>query len=219
MTCFSDVRLFETIFADVDLSNAKNLDKCYFTGPCIIDFRTLEKSPNLPLSFLRGCGLPDRLIDYLPSLTGDAIEYYSCFISYSTKDQAFAERLYADLQNKGVRCWFAPEDLKTGDKFRVEIDHKIRLHDKLLLIVSEDSINSAWVEKEVETAFEKEQETGEPVLFPIRLDDAVMKTKAGWAADIRRSRHIGYFTKWKDHESYQKAFERLLRDLKGDEEK
>jgi len=33
------------------------------------------------------------------------------FISYSSKDQAFAERLHADLQNKGVRCWFAPHDL------------------------------------------------------------------------------------------------------------
>jgi TIR domain len=35
----------------------------------------------------------------------------SCFISYLTKDQEFADRLYADLQNKGVQCWFAPHDL------------------------------------------------------------------------------------------------------------
>jgi hypothetical protein len=41
-----------------------------------------------------------------------AFQHYSCFISYSAKDQEFAERLHADLQNKGVRCWFAPHDLK-----------------------------------------------------------------------------------------------------------
>jgi hypothetical protein len=34
------------------------------------------------------------------------------FSTYLAKDQEFAERLHADLQNKGVRCWFAPHDLK-----------------------------------------------------------------------------------------------------------
>jgi hypothetical protein len=38
-----------------------------------------------------------------------------------------------------------------------------------------------------------------------------------WAADIRRSRHIGDFTGWQTHSAYQKAFERLLRDLRADE--
>jgi hypothetical protein len=56
------------------------------------------------------------------SLIGKAFEFYSCFISYSTKDHDFAERIYADLQSKGVRCWFAPEDLKIGDRFRQRID-------------------------------------------------------------------------------------------------
>jgi len=48
---------------------------------------------------------------------------------------------------------------------------------------------------------------------PIRLDDAVMEAEVGWAADIRRQRNIGNFTNWKDNDSYQKAFGRLLRDL------
>lgn len=30
---------------------------------------------------------------------------------------------------------------------------------------------------------------------------------------------ISDFGNWKDHDSYQKAFERLLRDLKADEKK
>ena len=139
---------------------------------------------------------------------------YSCFISYSSKDEAFAKRLHADLQDKGVRCWFAPEDMRIGDKIRTRIDEVIRVHDKLLLILSQNSVTSAWVEKEVETAFDKENERKKPVLFPIRLDAAVMESKTGWAADIRRSRHIGDFCNWKDHNHYQKGLERLLRDLK-----
>ena len=149
------------------------------------------------------------------SLTGKALEFYSCFISYSTKDQEFSDRLHADLQNKGVRCWFAPHDLKIGDKFQEEIERSIRLYEKLLIILSENSVNSPWVEREVQAAIEKEHRSpGDTVLFPIRLDDAVMHSDRAWAADIRRTRHIGDFRKWKEHDSLKNAFERLIRDLK-----
>jgi hypothetical protein len=42
-----------------------------------------------------------------------------------------------------------------------------------------------------------------------------MNAPQPWAADIRRSRHIGDFRGWEVHSSYLKAFERLLRDLKA----
>jgi len=82
-----------------------------------------------------------------------------------------------------------------------------------LLILSEHSIKSQWVQKEVETAFEKEEKEHRLDLFPLRLDDAVMDMTVGWAADIRRQRHIGDFTQWKEHDVYQQAFARLLQDL------
>jgi hypothetical protein len=151
-----------------------------------------------------------------PSPPGNTIQYYSCFISFSSKDEAFARRLHADLQQQGVRCWFAPEDMKIGARIRPTIDQSIRLHDKLLLVLSEHSINSDWVEKEVETAFEEERKRNQIVLFPVRLDEAAMETDLAWAADIRRTRHIGDFSLWQDHDAYQRAFERLLRDLKAE---
>ena len=46
-----------------------------------------------------------------------------------------------------------------------------------------------------------------------------MRTRQAWAADIRKQRHIGDFTCWKDHDAYQKAFARLLRDLKAEAQK
>jgi hypothetical protein len=126
--------------------------------------------------------------------------------------------VHANLRDRDVRVWFAPEDLKIGDKFRSRIDEAIRVYDKLLLVLSENSINSAWVEKEVETAFENEQKEKRSMLFPVRLDDAVMKTDQAWAADIRRTRHIGDMSAWKDHDHYQAAFDRPLRDLKASEQ-
>jgi class 3 adenylate cyclase len=149
------------------------------------------------------------------SMVPNPVQFYSCFISYSSKDQSFAERLYTDLQNNGVRCWFAPEDLKIGAEIRASIDESIRVHDKLLLVLSERSVESQWVEQEVETALAREREQGRTVLFPIRLDDAVMVGKAGWSAYLRNTRNIGDFTRWKDYDAYRKAFERLLRDLKA----
>jgi hypothetical protein len=206
-----------TFFFQSDLTDVKYLETCIHFAPSNLDHYTIVKSGGLPEAFLRGCGLPDHYIELIPSLflSGDAIKYYSCFISYSTKDKDFAERLYADLQNKGVRCFFAPKDMKIGDKIRSTLDESIRVYDKLLLVLSENSINSLWVEKEVETAFEKESKNqkNQTVLFPIRLDEAVMETNTAWAADVRRTRHIGNFTNWKDHDAYKKAFERLIRDL------
>ena len=216
---FTEAILAETVLADVDLSGTRGLESCKHHGPSILDHRTFAKSGKLPIEFLRGCGLPDSLIDYLPSLLGDAIQFYSCFISYSSKDQDFAERLHADLQDKGVRCWFAPEDLKIGARTRRAIDEAIKVRDKLLLILSERSIASNWVESEVETGFEEEARRKQTVLFPIRLDDTVMKTNEAWADAIRRTRNIGDFTRWKDHDAYQKGFERLIRDLKTNAER
>ena len=98
-----NARLIQTTLSDIDLSTTKGLSHCSHTGPCTIDHRTIAKSKDVPLVFWRGCGLPDALIDYMPSLTNDAMQFYSCFISYSTENQEFADRLHADLQDKGVR--------------------------------------------------------------------------------------------------------------------
>jgi len=204
----------EAIFADTILSNAKHLETCVHDGPSTIDHRTLAKSGNLPLEFLRGCGLPDEIINTIPILQRSHIHFYSCFISYSTKDKKFAERLFTDLQNKGIRCWFANEDMKIGDKTRNTIDEAINKREKLLLILSKHSIRSNWVEHEVETALDEERKRKTTVLFPIRLDNEVMKSNISWVAKVKRERHIGDFKEWKINESYQKAFERLLHDLK-----
>lgn len=105
--------------------------------------------------------------------------------------------------------------MKIGDRIRSRIDEVIHVHDKLLLVLSEYSVVSQWVEQEVETALEKERETGETVLFPIKVDDAVESMKVGWPALVRKSRHIGNFTNWEDDSAFQTAFERVMRDLRA----
>jgi uncharacterized protein YjbI with pentapeptide repeats len=209
-----DANLMETMFCNVDLTSVIGLERCYHRGPSSIDHRTLQKSPGLPLPFLRGVGLPDNLIEYLPSIFNQPIQFYSCFISYSAKDDEFARRIHTDLQDKGVRCWFAPHDMPIGGKILDEISQAIRLRDKVVLVLSKYSIKSDWVEDEVTKAYEEERKRDQVVLFPIRLDDAVMDTNEAWAAKLR-ARNIGDFTRWREHNAYKTSFDRVIRALKA----
>jgi uncharacterized protein YjbI with pentapeptide repeats len=212
----TECQLQTTKLVGINLSSVLGLDSVRHLAPSTVSMDTIyESEGQIPISFLRGCGLPDSFIEYIESLTEDGRRYYSCFISYSSADEDFAKRLHADLQDNGVRCWFAPEDMKIGDRIRTAIDQSIRNYDKLLIVLSEHSITSQWVEKEVETAFEEEKMRKQPVLFPIRLDRLVFDTDESWAADIRRLCHIGDFSNWKDHDAYSIALTRLLRDLKA----
>ena len=213
-----------TVFGAIDLSNTKGLDTVSHQGPSIIGIDTIYKSGgNIPELFLRGSGVPDDMIAYIRSIAG-AIQFYSCFISYSTKNQDFAERLHADLQDKGVRCWFAPKDVQGGQKLHEQIDQAIRLHDKLLLILSEDSMDSEWVKSEIYRARQNEIKQKRRKLFPISLVDfSVIREWTAFDAEVGkdmarevREYFIPDFSNWKDHDSYQKAFDRLLRDLKAE---
>jgi uncharacterized protein YjbI with pentapeptide repeats len=196
---FTNAVVRSAIFSDVDLSGVSGLGEMFHEGPSTIGIDTIYKSHGqIPKVFLRGCGLADWEIEaakwYDPSLSAaDAkdiasrvvslrasqpFQYYSCFISYSTKDQDFADRLYADLQAKGVRCWFAPHDIHGGRKIHEQIDDAIRLHDKLLLILSEHSMSSNWVKTEIANARQREEQEKKNLLFPITL--AAMEEVKKW---------------------------------------
>ncbi len=212
----TDALMSETLFADTVLNGVEGLERCRHAGPSIIDYRTLQQSGELPVNFLRGCGLPNDLIESQPSLSERAERYHSCFISYSSEDQEFAEYLYSRLQEHDVRCWFAPEDLKIGDRILDSLDEAIRLRDKLLLILSQSSIESGWVEDEVTRAFAEERERNRSVVFPITIDHAVLDTDRAWAVKLRDSRNIGNFRGWRDPSALETGITRLLRDLRRD---
>jgi hypothetical protein len=176
-------------------------------------------------AFLRGCGVPDALIEYLPALLGamQPIQFYSCFISYSAKDKAFALRLHQQMQAEHLRVWFAPEDLKGGQKLHEQLDEAIRVYDKLVLILSEHSMQSEWVQQELRRARKAELASGRRKLFPIRLVDFEAlqdwecpdSRSGGDLAEEVRQYFIPDFTTWKDHDAFDAAFARLLRDLQA----
>lgn len=212
-TIFNGAILDGTLISDCNLSLALGLDDCEHYGPSVIDHLTLEQSGTLPILFLKGIGLPDDLIALLPNVFAKQNDYHSCFISYSNLDQKFAARLHRNLQEAGIRCWFAPHDMPIGGKILDEITEAIRRRDKVILILSERSLASDWVEDEVTKAFEEERVRKTTVLCPVRLDDSVMTSQEAWAAKLR-GRHIGDFRRWKSEKLFAEEFGKLKQTLK-----
>jgi uncharacterized protein YjbI with pentapeptide repeats len=211
-----------TLLANVDLSAVVGLDTVFHGGPSTLGLDTFYRSQGrIPEPFLRGAGVPENFIAIMKSLTPSAFDFYSCFISYSSKDQDFADHLHADLQVNGVRCWFASHDIQGGRKIHEQIDEAIRTHDRLLLIVSDASMSSNWVKTEIADARAREVKEKRQMLFPIGLSpferiESWKQFDAGTGIDSAseiRQYFIPDFSNWRDHDSYARAFGRLLRDL------
>jgi hypothetical protein len=218
----------ETVFASVDLSDVQGLGSIRHDGPSTVGIDTLFRSKGkIPEAFLRGCGVPESLIQSLPLILNsiEPIQFYLCFISYSTKDEDFAKRLHSRMRDAGLRIWFAPEDVQGGKKLHEQIDEAIRIYDKLLLVLSPHSMNCEWVKTEIRKARKAELKERRRKLFPIRLVD--FETVRDWECfDADNGKDLGvevreYFTPdfcdWKDHDSFESSFKRLLNDLKADE--
>jgi len=71
-----------TTFGNVDLREVKGLETVTHSFPSSIGIDTLYRSEgHIPEGFLREAGVPAILLDYLPSLLSQPIQYYTCFIS------------------------------------------------------------------------------------------------------------------------------------------
>ena len=214
-----------TALNHVDLSVCKGLSEVFHAGPSSMGIDTLYLSRGeIPEVFLRGCGVPEDMIAYARSISG-AVQFYSCFISYSHEDEEFARRLHSRMQQEKLRVWFAPEDMPGGKKLHEEIDRAIRLHDRLLVVLSPNSMGSEWVATEIRKARKRELKEKRRVLFPIRLvsfeairDWELFDADSGKDLAVElREYCIPDFSNWKDHDAFEREFAKLLRDLRRGE--
>lgn len=217
-----DAIIGHTIFGLLDLSDCSGLDTIEVYAPCIIDFQTLRASRNLPKSFLLKIGLPELYIDYLPDFfQNEGIRYYPVFLSHSWANKPFARKLYEALITKGVNVFFDEKKMKPGDDIFISLSRGIELYDKTILVCSEESLNSWWVDQELELVFEKERnlqkEVGEKIglLIPITIDDHIFTWKDGKRMAIKR-RIIGDFRNWQDDTAFEKALNDLIHALNAD---
>jgi hypothetical protein len=233
-TVFSFARIRSTIFGYVDLTEAIGLEDVEHLGPSTLGMDTLALSKGkIPEVFLRGCGLSDPDIEYAKLYTPDltnkerssilsriydlqasrAVQISPLFISYSHSDSDFVDRLGNRLAEQGIRYWRDIHEMKAG-RIEKQIERAISQNPTVLLIISEHSLSSDWVEHEVRTARGLEKEMRRDVLCPVTLDDSWKSSR--WPNRIMEQiteYNILDFSKWRDDSKFEDMFRRLIDGL------
>lgn len=231
--------LLETRLESLSLRSAHHLVEAEHLGPSHLSTSTLVLSRGqIPAAFLKGCGLQDWEIAaaklYDPNLstaeitdlqyevfrlrTTRPLMVNNLFVSYSHVDADFAEALRQRLDERGVRCWQDIHDMTAG-RMETQIDRAMRLHPVVLLILSENSVNSDWVESEVRKARELEKELrakGMPkdVLLPVALDDAWKTCDwPGWLRQQMEDYYVVPFEGWEVPAVMDRQFEKVVAGL------
>ena len=91
------------------------------------------------------------------------------FISYSSLDSQTVDRVIRLLEQMKISYWKAPEMIPAGSSYAREIPQAIRDCKIFLLIVSQASQDSVWVEKEIDTAIHYRR-----TILPLKIDDEPM---------------------------------------------
>jgi len=150
----------------------------------------------------------------------DIRRYQTVFISYNNQDQEFANAIYERLTSRGISCWYAPHHIRGGKTVREQLQSAVRKQERLLLIISEASMNSEWVQYEISEARRREKDESRRVLFPISLvpfdkiknwvieDDQTPDL----AKEIRKY-YIPDFSAWRNSEAFESEFKKLLEAL------
>jgi len=227
-------RMGLTVIA-TDLSEVRGLDNVVHGMPSHISTDTLERSEGrIPDVFLRGCGLsPWEILSaklYDPDLTPPQIEeilrtifelrtkgpFGRVFISFCHVDVKFVDKIDTRLRDQAVQTYRYDHDAVAGPLERQVFD-AIRINDVVLLVLSEASVNSDWVEAELERARKKEKDTGRDVLCPVALDDSwKAKLEQPGSAVLWRqvkAKNVLDFSKWKT-KAFSAQFQKLLKGLK-----
>jgi hypothetical protein len=228
-----------TRFLNTCIHDCLGLDECDHQGTSMMDQGTLINSHNIPNNFLYGVGLVDWEIEAAKlknmSLTSQELnnvlkhiyehhstnpdKYYKCFISYSREEKKFADFLYRKLRDWGIQCWMDQHSILPGNDIRDEISQGINSRDKVILCCSKASLNSYWVNIEIDKALAKEEnlwkEYGkrELALISLNLDDYVFKWNSSRANELTR-RHIEDVTNWRrSPKKIDHAIQRLEKSL------
>jgi hypothetical protein len=96
------------------------------------------------------------------------------FISHSTRDKPFVRKLAADLVASGVKVWLDEQQILVGDSIPEKIAQGLAESDFFLIVVSANSVDSAWVQKELSSALVHEIERRKVTVLPIKLDGVPM---------------------------------------------
>ena len=93
-----------------------------------------------------------------------------CFISYSSNDQDFVERLATDLIGNNLNIFFDKWEIKVGDSIVEKINLALGKMTELIIVLSKESIKSNWVQKELSSALMKKLKDNSVKILPVLIE-------------------------------------------------
>ncbi len=94
----------------------------------------------------------------------------SIFLSHNSKDKPFVRKLADDLRKAGFYAWVDEAEIKLGDSLIEKIREGIDKTEYVGVVLSNNSINSEWVKKEIDIAMNQEIEGRKVKVLPIMLE-------------------------------------------------
>lgn len=96
------------------------------------------------------------------------------FISHSSVDKPVARKILSRLEANNINVWLDDKDIKLGDPILDSIEEGLEASDYCLALISNNSVNSGWVKKELRMAVNKEIEVDKAFILPIKIDDCMV---------------------------------------------
>jgi hypothetical protein len=93
------------------------------------------------------------------------------FISHSSQDKAFVEKLVADLSASAIPVWYDKLDLGVGDSVPGRINDGLTKSRYFLIVLSPAALNSAWVREELNAGLMKQVTLGGTFVIPVLYKD------------------------------------------------
>jgi hypothetical protein len=124
------------------------------------------------------------------------------FLSHSSKDKPFIRQLATDLSKQGISVWLDEQKILVGDSITEKISQGLAQSDYFLIALSEHSVNSQWVSKELNTALVNEIEKRKVKILPLKLSECEFP-------ELIKDKKYADFSK-----SYKEGFEELLKAIK-----
>lgn len=119
----------------------------------------------------------EPVIEKEPSIISSLLQKRTgIFISYSHQDKPFAKKLARDLQHQSVDVWIDEGEIKLGDSLIRKIEDGINSMDYVAVVLSPESVESSWVQKEVEIAMTQEINGKRVIVLPLLYKDCNMPT-------------------------------------------
>lgn len=95
----------------------------------------------------------------------------SLFLSHSSADKTFVEKLAKDLEGVGVNVRFDKWEIKVGDSLTGKIEEGLQANDYLGLVLSPAAVASEWVKAELSAAWCRQMSSRKIVVLPILYQD------------------------------------------------